>query len=60
MKVSVFIAATVDGYIASLDDSLDWLAMDPVPGEETGYESFFSTIDCLVMGANTFKKSFDI
>jgi dihydrofolate reductase len=51
MKASVFIATSVDGFIARPDDGLDWLPDNPEPH---GYEEFYATIDALVMGRKTF------
>lgn len=51
MKASVFIATSVDGFIARLDDGLDWLPEAPEPH---GYEEFFASIDGLVVGRKTF------
>ncbi|WP_454785825.1 dihydrofolate reductase family protein [Legionella sp. WA2024007413] len=64
MKCSVFIATTVDGFIARENGSIDWLnhfnSLVP-PGEDGGYQSFISTVDGLVMGRNSFEQvlSFD-
>lgn len=51
MKASVFIATSVDGYIARLDDGLDWLPTDPEPH---GYDEFYASIDGMVIGRKTF------
>jgi dihydrofolate reductase len=59
MKVSVFIATSLDGFIAREDDSLDWLdqANKTVPaGEDCGYAAFMSSVDLLVMGRGTYEK----
>lgn len=53
-EAAVFIAASVDGYIARLDDSLDWLP-DAPEGEDFGYAAFMETVDALVMGRKTFE-----
>ncbi|WP_454782573.1 dihydrofolate reductase family protein [Legionella sp. WA2022007384] len=64
IKCSVFIATTVDGFIARENGSIDWLnninSLVP-PGEDGGYKSFISTVDGLVMGRNSFEQvlSFD-
>ncbi len=59
IKCSVFIATSLDGFIARLDGSLDWLdaanAVVP-PGEDCGYQAFMSTVDTLVMGRYTFEQ----
>ncbi|HEV8132688.1 MAG TPA: dihydrofolate reductase family protein [Acidobacteriota bacterium] len=51
---SVFIATSVDGFIAREDDSLDFLP--PGGGEEHGYTAFISSVDAVVMGRRTFEK----
>lgn len=58
-EASVFIAASLDGFIARKDGSLDWLdkANTLAPkGEDCGYKAFMDSIDALVMGRNTFEK----
>lgn len=58
-RVSVFIATSLDGYIARRDGSIDWLlqANQSVPsGEDCGYGAFMETVDVLVMGRNTFEQ----
>lgn len=63
-KCSVFIATSLDGFIAREDGSIDWLIkaneLAP-PGEDGGYKAFISTVDGLVMGRHSFEKvlSFD-
>lgn len=53
MKASVFIATSLDGYIARLDGSLDWLPGDDC--EPHGYEEFIATVDAIVLGRKTFE-----
>ncbi|MBI4917236.1 MAG: dihydrofolate reductase [Acidobacteria bacterium] len=57
MQASVFIAASLDGYIARANGDLDWLE-PPEGGEhgEHGYEEFIATVDALVVGRNTYDK----
>ena len=52
MKSSVFIAASLDGFIARPDGGLDWLPEDPEPH---GYDEFIATVDAIVMGRKTFE-----
>lgn len=59
IKSSVFIATSLDGFIARLDGNIDWLneANAVVPeGEDCGYFEFMSSVDALVMGRNSFEK----
>lgn len=56
---SVFIATSLDGYIARNNGSIDWLneAHKSVPpGEDCGYGKFMADIDALVIGRNTFEQ----
>ena len=53
MRCSVFCATSLDGYIARLDDGLDWLPADG--GEPHGYDEFMATVDALVLGRKTFE-----
>ena len=59
MKVSAYIAQSLDGYIAREDGNLDWLdaynAIIP-EGEDLGYQAFMNSVDVLVMGRNTYEK----
>ena len=58
-KASVFIATSLDGFIARPDGSIDWLndANAVVPsGKDCGYKEFMNSVDVLVMGRNTFEQ----
>lgn len=51
----VFIAASLDGYIATAENGLDWLEELPNPdGEDYGFAEFLAGIDAVVMGRGTF------
>jgi dihydrofolate reductase len=57
MSIHVFIATSLDGFIATSDGGVEWL--DEIPNPEHsdfGYVRFMSGIDALVMGRNTFEK----
>ena len=53
MNASVFVGASVDGFIARPNGGLDWLP--PGGGEEHGYEAFMASVDALVIGRNTYE-----
>lgn len=53
-ETSVYIATTLDGFIARPDDSLDWLEHD-AGGEDYGYAGFRETLDTLVLGRRTYE-----
>ncbi|PMB50443.1 deaminase [Fischerella thermalis CCMEE 5201] len=48
----LYVATSIDGYIARLDGSVDWL---PAP-EENSYARFYDSIDALVMGSTTYEQ----
>lgn len=53
MRTSVFIATSLDGFIARQDGALDWLPADG--GEPHGYDEFIATVDAIVLGRKTFE-----
>jgi dihydrofolate reductase len=54
-KVSVYIATSLDGFIARKNGDIDWLSGGE-GGEDYGYAEFMSTVDVIVMGSNTYEK----
>src|SRR5215471_9465333 len=59
-QVTIHMAASLDGFIARKDGSVDWLeTSDEFPGGtrmEPGFiEAFLKTIDCYVMGSRTYE-----
>ena len=59
IKCSVYIATSVDGFIARPNGDIDWLHRPEYSGtalEGFSYDEFISTVDALVMGRNTFEK----
>lgn len=61
MKVSVYIATTLDGFIARENGELDWLpgsegeVESGFENEDYGFSAFLESVDVLVMGRNTFE-----
>ena len=51
MTVTLFIATSLDGYIAGPDDDLSWLFTDA----DYGFSSFFGKVDTLIMGRGTYE-----
>ena len=58
MKISVFIATSLDGYIARPNGDISWLmeADDSGGKEDYGYKEFSDTVDCMVIGRNSMEK----
>ena len=52
-KVILYIASSLDGYIAGTNGDLDWLDSFGSP-DDFGYREFISTIDTVVMGCKTY------
>ena len=56
MKCSVFIALSVDGYIAREDGNIDWLhtagkqGVDLGDDADMGFNQFMASVDCMIMG----------
>jgi dihydrofolate reductase len=53
MKASVFVGASLDGFIARANGDLDFL--DSGGSEPHGYDEFMATVDALVIGRKTFE-----
>ncbi|TMA25338.1 MAG: dihydrofolate reductase [Deltaproteobacteria bacterium] len=53
VRFAVFIATSLDGFIARPDGSIEWLK--PFEGEEHGYGAFFAGVDALVIGRGTYE-----
>ncbi|MEZ4299054.1 MAG: dihydrofolate reductase family protein [Polyangiaceae bacterium] len=59
IRASVFIATSLDGFIARDNGGIDWLDQangTVTPGEDCGYKAFISSVDVLVMGRGSFEK----
>lgn len=55
MRCSVFIASSVDGFVAGPNDELEWLATVERPNEDYGYKAFMDSVDVLVMGRRSYE-----
>ncbi|MBS8265441.1 dihydrofolate reductase [Mesobacillus boroniphilus] len=54
-NVILYIAMSLDGYIARLDGAVDWL--DDVEGEgDNGYSEFYSQVGTVIMGRKTYEE----
>ncbi len=61
-KIVLYIAASLDGYIARPDGNIDWLTDKKytIPDEDFGYSALMETIDTTLMGNNTYKAVLDM
>ena len=55
MPASVFIATSLDGFIARPDGELDWPPKPQPGGDDYGFAAFMKSVDALVMGRTTFE-----
>lgn len=60
MPAHIFIATSLDGYIARPDGAIDWLpgtsgAAGDTESEDHGYTAFMDTVDAVVMGRHTYE-----
>src|SRR5690349_5740088 len=55
MQCSIYIAASLDGFIARTDGRIDWLSIVERPGEDYGYRKFFDSVDVLILGRKTYE-----
>lgn len=53
---AVFIATSLDGFIARSDGSIDWLTERGERAGDTGYDEFMAAVDTVVLGRNTYEK----
>ncbi len=55
----VFIATSLDGFIARKDGDIAWLLERDDPAEDHGYDAFIEKVDSILMGRGTFEKMRD-
>lgn len=55
-KVILYIAMSLDGYIASTGDDISFLDLVNEPGEDYGYNAFYETVDTIIIGRKTYDK----
>jgi dihydrofolate reductase len=52
----VYIATSLDGFIARPDGDIEWLHDWPDIGDDYGYAAFMGSVDGLIIGRGTFEK----
>ncbi len=55
-KVILYIATSLDGYIAQPNDDLSFLSMVEQEGQDYGYTDFIKTVDAVIVGRKTYDK----
>lgn len=55
-KIKLYVATSIDGYIADKTGGLDWLSGFPITTEfNYGYGEFFDSVDTVIMGGKTYR-----
>jgi len=55
-KVILYVAASLDGFIAREDGSVDWLEKYEKSGEDYGYKEFLDSVGTVILGNTTFRQ----
>lgn len=55
-KVKLFIAMSLDGFIAKPDGDISFLSQVELEGEDYGYSAFIESVDTIIMGRKTYDK----
>lgn len=56
-KVILYMATSIDGFVASPDGGVDWILTDVELESEYGFESFVKTVDTLLMGRASYEQT---
>lgn len=51
----VYIATSLDGFVARKNHQIDWLNKQPVAGEDHGFDDFLDGVDGIVMGRGSYE-----
>jgi dihydrofolate reductase len=55
-EIVYYVAASLDGYIATSDGGVEWLDELESTGEDYGYTEFYESVDDLLMGSRTYEQ----
>ncbi|GAB4386061.1 dihydrofolate reductase family protein [Albidovulum sp.] len=60
-RAHVFVACSVDGFIARPGGEIDWVTGHrALEGEDFGYSAFLAGMEAVVMGRNTYEKALEL
>jgi dihydrofolate reductase len=57
--VQLYIAQSLDGYVAEVDGGMTWIERFLGDGEDYGYSGFVARLEALVMGASTYQQELE-
>jgi len=55
-EVVYYVAASLDGYIATSNGGIEWLSAFEGKGEDYGYAAFYASIDAVLLGRRTYEQ----
>ncbi len=55
-KLILYIAMSLDGYIAEKDGGIRFLEETPNPSSDLGYEKFYSSVQAALLGGKTYRQ----
>jgi len=55
-RTVLYIASSLDGYIARADGNIDWLSVADGEGTDYGYADFYAGVDAIAMGSRTYEQ----
>ena len=55
-KLILYIAMSLDGYIAEKDGNISFLDETPSPSPDLGYEAFYHSLQELILGGITYRQ----
>ena len=56
LEVIYYVASSLDGYIATADGGVEWLAPFEGTEEDYGYTEFYESVDALLVGSRTYQQ----
>jgi dihydrofolate reductase len=60
MEIVYYVAASLDGFIATPDGGIDWLKPFEGGSEDYGYRQFYESIDGVLLGRKTYEQSLQL
>jgi dihydrofolate reductase len=56
MEITYYVAASLDGFIATPDGGIEWLQPFENTGEDYGYGEFYASIEAVLLGRKTYEQ----
>lgn len=57
MEVVYYVAASLDGFIATREGGIDWLRPFEGGAEDYGYSEFYASVEAVLLGRKTYEQS---